>query len=137
MRFERRAPERSGQAVGALVGGMLLAGMLLAEVWLRFGLPLPVCRFREWTGIPCMTCGSTRLVDALLSGHVLEAAALNPLVFSGLAALALWAVLSAVRVIFGLPTWRVVLARWERRALLLVAATALAVGWVYVIWRGV
>ena len=57
MKFERRSREQSGQAVGALVGGLLVAFALPAAAWLHLGLPLPVCLFRESTGIPCPTCG--------------------------------------------------------------------------------
>lgn len=36
-----------------------------------------------WTllGIQCVTCGGTRLVNALLNGHILQAFQFNPLIF--------------------------------------------------------
>lgn len=36
-----------------------------------------------WTlmGIQCVTCGGTRLVNALLNGHILQALKYNPLIF--------------------------------------------------------
>jgi hypothetical protein len=135
MKLERRSRERSGQAVGALVGGLLVAVALPSAAWLRLGLPVPVCLFRESTGIPCPTCGSTRLLESLLSGRILEAAAMNPLVFAGLAAVLVWALLSTARVALGLPGWRVVLARWERRLLLCFAIVATLANWAYVIAR--
>jgi hypothetical protein len=136
MKLERRSKQASGQALGALVGGLLLAGAAVAAVWLRLGLPLPQCRFREWTGVPCPTCGSTRLVDSLLSGDIAAAAAWNPLVFVGLVVVILWAVASAIRVTFGLPTWRLVLTRWERRVALWLAGATLLASWAYLIGRG-
>lgn len=65
-------------------GYLLLAGTLAgaAALWLRLGLPTPPCLFHFWTGYPCATCGATRMVAALLHGRPLEAARLNPLLFT-------------------------------------------------------
>jgi len=123
--------------LGALFGGVLVAAGALGAAWLHLGFPTPVCHFREWTGIPCPTCGSTRLAEALLSGDIVGALAWNPLIFFGLAAVALWALSSAIRLIFGLPAWRIELAPRESLALRIGAAIALILGWAYLIWRGV
>lgn len=137
MRFERQARNSSTPALGAIVGGVLLLASAAATVWLRLGLPRPVCSFREWTGLPCATCGSTRMVEALLSGDVVGAAAWNPLVFSALTAIAIWSAGSAACAALGLPVWRVVLVRRERLGFALVAAAALLSSWGYLLWRGV
>ncbi len=137
MRLVREKPRGSGGALGAILGAAIVAGGALSAAWFRFGLPLPVCRFRELTDRPCVTCGSTRMIEALLHGRILEAAAWNPLVFCGVALLCSWGALSATRLAFGMPTWGLVVEQRERRALgLLVVATVVA-GWVYVVWRGV
>ena len=137
MRFESRAGEKAEPALGVLIGGMVVTAAALAAVWLHLGLPRPVCFFREWTGLPCPTCGSTRMVDALLSGNVLEALSWNPLVFLGMVVFVPWVLLTATRVAFGLPGWRIVLARRERVGLWIAAAVALVAGWAYLVWRGV
>lgn len=113
----------------------MVASAAVAGLWLHLGLPLPACRLREWTGIPCPTCGSSRLVESLLSGRILEAALMNPFVFAGLSAVASWAVVSVVRTVFRLPTWRLVLTRRERRALVLFLIAALLASWTFIIWR--
>lgn len=136
MRFERCARNSSTPALGAMVGGVLLLGAVTATVWLRLGLPRPVCSLREWTGLPCATCGSTRMVEALLSGDVVGAVAWNPLVFSVLTAIAIWSAGSAAGAALGLPAWRVVLVRRERLGFALLAAAALLGGWGYLLWRG-
>ncbi len=115
----------------------MVAGGALAAAWFRFGLPLPVCRFREWTGLPCATCGSTRMIEALLHGRILEAAAWNPLVFCGMALLCSWCALSAIRLALGVPAWRLVVEPRERRALGLLVVAAVAADWIYVVFRGV
>jgi len=123
--------------VGAVVGALLAVGGALTAVWLRLGLPRPVCLLREWTGIPCPTCGTTRLVEALLAGDVLEALVWNPLVFLALAAVSTWAVLSAARFVLGLPAWGLVLSARERLAARVLAVIGLIGGWAWVVWRGV
>jgi hypothetical protein len=136
MKFVRQAEGQAAPYIGAYTGGALAVGAALAALWLRLGLPRPVCHFREWTGVPCPTCGSTRMIESLLAGDILAAAAWNPLLFLGLVAVALWAVISAARLIFGLPAWRVALAPREKIALRLAACAAIAVCWMYLMIRG-
>ena len=121
-----------------MVCGTLLAfaaaGLLL---WIRFGLPLPLCRFREMTGLACPTCGSTRMVRALLEGNLAAAAGWNPFMFVALACFAVWAVASASLRVLGHPGWRIELAKREWRALQIAFVVALVGSWIYLIWRGV
>jgi hypothetical protein len=42
---------------------------------------IEMCIIKQATGIPCPSCGSTRSVEALLHGNVLEALKWNPLGF--------------------------------------------------------
>jgi energy-converting hydrogenase Eha subunit C len=81
---------------GAAAGGILLLG------WALPGLApfLPRCPFKELTGLPCLSCGSTRTALALLRGDVGTALQANPLAaVLGIALVAggmlapLWAVL--------------------------------------------
>ena len=137
MRLVRQTGESAGQPLGAILGAVAAVGAALAALWLRLGLPLPVCYFNEWTGLPCPSCGSTRLVESLLAGDILGAARWNPLVFVVLAGVALWAILSTARLLLGLPAWRVELGPGERLALRILAGTALVAGWAYLIWNGV
>jgi len=133
--FEREATAREIPYLGAMFGGVLLAGAGLAAVWLQVGLPRPLCLFREWTGIPCPSCGSTRMVEALLAGEIAVAFMHNPLVFTVLATVAIWALLSAARWALGLPAWRLVARPRERLALRAGALLVLLSGWAYLILR--
>ena len=135
MTFERETAAGGIPYLGAMFGGVLLAGAGLAAVWLQLGLPRPLCLFREWTGIPCPSCGSTRLAEALLAGDLVGAIAHNPLVFGALAGVAVWAVLSASRWAFGLPAWRLVTRPGERLALRVGAVLVLFAGWAYLVLK--
>jgi len=137
MRLERCAPEKARPAFVALWGGAIVAAITVVAIWMRLGLPRPICRLRVWTGIPCPTCGSTRMIESLLAGDLLDAAAWNPSVFAALVVLGAWLVIRGVRVFFGLPGWRVVTTRNERRLLLVVGGLLALVGWSYLIWHGV
>ncbi len=137
MRFERRAVEGSGTRAGPFVVGLLLLSAAAGAIWLRLGFPRPICYLREWTGVPCPTCGSTRMVEALLGGGLLEALRWNPLAFLTLVLLALWAVVSTARHLLGLPRLHPVFESWERTTLRVAIPTMIALGWAYLIWRGV
>jgi hypothetical protein len=135
MRVVRQHSGRPAPYLGAYVGGALVVGAFLAALWIRLDLPRPICIFKEWTGLPCPTCGATRMIEALLSGEILAAASWNPLLFAGLAALALWAAASTARLLLGLPAWKLVTVRWERIGLRIFAVGALALCWIYLIGR--
>ncbi|MCP3977895.1 MAG: DUF2752 domain-containing protein [bacterium] len=137
MRFVRLETDRRGLPAGALFGIVLLLGAGISALWFRFGLPRPVCYFREWTGVPCPTCGSTRMVEAVLHGDFTAAAGLNPLMFCGFALLAVWASVVSLRYAIGRPALRLVLEPRERTVLRMLALLSIAGGWIYLIWRGI
>ena len=126
-----------GPPLGTIFGCIMALGAGLATLWLRLGLPLPDCRFHDWTGLPCPTCGSTRMAESLLHGSVVEALSWNPLVFLGLTGVALWACASTIQRLFGFPAFRLALDSRERIALRLAAVLTIAASWSYLIWRGV
>jgi len=67
-------------------GGLVLATVALSPLWIHLAPMLRPCVFREVTGIPCPSCGTTRGVLALIDGRPLEALTLNPLMAAGFAA---------------------------------------------------
>lgn len=70
--------------------GKLYAIILLLStagyVWIiynfyHFGLQsFTVCPFRNVTGIPCPSCGTTEAIVLAVKGHIIQALAVNPLV---------------------------------------------------------
>ncbi len=136
MRLEPAIAAQRDIPLGAVFGAVLGLGGLVAAVWFRLGLPRPVCLFHEWTGVPCLGCGSTRMIEGLLSGD-LTAAAWNPLAFLALAGAVGWSVASTARWAIGLPPRRVALNAREVTILRVAAAALVVGGWGYLIWRGV
>ncbi|HEU5182573.1 MAG TPA: DUF2752 domain-containing protein [Candidatus Polarisedimenticolia bacterium] len=95
------APARApGAAAPIPILPILGVSTLLAAVAARLhllslagGIHLPLfCPFRQITGWPCPTCGSTRALAALTQGRLIEALSFNPLV----AAVALFLVAAAM-----------------------------------------
>lgn len=98
------------------------------------GVSVPsTCAFKNLTGKPCATCGSTRAFVKLLHADVLGALSLNPLMTVIMLALPLWLAWRIARpsTTHAPPTS----ARYTTISLVLVILIAL--NWAYVIWRGV
>jgi len=136
MRYLRvEASERRWPAAPLIMGGLGLAGALVALLHLDH-LPFSVCMFKMMTGLPCMTCGTTRALGQLAVLHPLGALRINPLATVVLCGLLVYASLDLV-----------LLAR--RRALVLevgdpglrwlwiLAGALVLVNWAYMIATGV
>ncbi len=120
-------------AIVFIVCLLALGGLRLAVAW---DLPLPACRFHAVTGLPCMSCGSTRAALALTHGEWLEALRLNPLAVAAFLAVTVAFLLGCADAAFGsrllaaarqrlgrLPGWRLL-------------AAAVALNWLYLIFSG-
>lgn len=108
----------------------------LAMAWIQLGLPRLFCPFRAITGLPCPTCGSTRMVEALAAGNAARAFQSNPMVFLILAGIAIWAMCSLVGRWRDWPQPRVILSARGKQIARLGAWLMLAAGWAYLILAG-
>jgi len=133
--FRRRVPgELNFEAWFAGVG---VAAAGVAALWLWSRIPTPKCVFHGVTGIPCMTCGSTRATRLLLERDFMGAFLLNPLVTLSLLLIAAFVVYAAIVSLLGLPRLRVTGCRkWEANILRIGAVCFLLVNWVYLIRAG-
>jgi hypothetical protein len=99
----------------------------------RTGLEVSTCLFKWATGIPCPTCGGTRVVVRAADGDLARSFAANPAVFV------------AIAVTLGLLLLRVVAARRiefdlgprGRNAALVAALLVLLLDWAYLIANGI
>jgi cytochrome bd-type quinol oxidase subunit 2 len=109
------------------VAAAWLAAVVLFEMLRPPGCSASLCLFRNVTGLPCPTCGSTRAVQALVAGRPLEALRHNPLVVTAPVAGAAWLLLRAAG---AAPRWQA--RRGSDVALAVVAVLLVAVNWWYV-----
>lgn len=115
-----------------------LGSALFAVLWLRAGMPVPRCLWHEFTGVPCIGCGSTRCVRLVLQGAWGAAFAMNPLVFLGLGAIVLYDVYAAAVLTLRLPRLRLEKTPpWVGLTVRVAIGTALVANWAWLIARGV
>jgi hypothetical protein len=136
MRIEpvRGAPGVPG--LGAMLAAVTALAAVLAAGWTGAGFPGPACPFRAWTGWPCLGCGSTRMLVALVHGEPAVALARNPLAFVGLVAVMGWGVVSAIGLAIDVPRYRVALGARETIAVRVLAVGAIIAGWAYLVRHG-
>ena len=90
-----------------------------------------LCLFRDITGVPCPTCGGTRMMVALGRGDVLAALQWNPLLLVAMALGAVWlfvriALRRRIALTCSVP---------QRRALWIIAALLFVANWIWLIAR--
>ena len=88
----RLVARSSAPPLGAIFGGIGL--LAAAAVWLlRLDrIPLTLCVFKGLTGLPCPTCGSTRVLGRLFALDFAGALAMNPFTTLVTVIVAAWAV---------------------------------------------
>lgn len=128
-----QSPYEIPRAAAIAGGALLLLGLLAAFVTVRTGTGPVVCPFRAVTGLPCATCGLTRCVGLVLTGHPSAALCLNPfdaiaILVASPAAAALW-LLNRTRGI----CLRIETSRRERAAAWTALALIVAANWAYVL----
>ena len=80
MRLERRAlGQEEIRRRLEILGALLLIGALISVLHL---LGARICLFRRLTGLPCLTCGTSRAFAALLRGDLADAFSIQPLAVS-------------------------------------------------------
>jgi hypothetical protein len=127
------------------VGGALPLGAILAGIGILAGaavgllhldaLPFTICTFKLTTGLPCLTCGSTRAFGRLFHGDVHGAWLMNPLATAGALALVPWAAADLLLMLRGRAARVELGPAAARTARVLAVALALA-NWAYLIAAG-
>jgi hypothetical protein len=126
-----RPLERDERQVAILWGVLALSSLLLRPLWLALAPLLPACPFRVLTGIPCLSCGTTRAAIALLHGDPLAALAVNPLATLAGVAFIGGGLVAPLWALFGLPVPQ--FGTPAPRALRLGLVVTLLAGWGWVI----
>jgi hypothetical protein len=120
-----------------IIGASLL--LALAALFARIDLLIPeiVCLFHMLTDLPCLTCGGTRALYALIEGDLLRAIEMNPLVALGALGAMAFVAYSAALLVFGMRPIRPDFRRGTPLLLLRYGTpAALALNWSYLIVAG-
>ena len=137
MKLGARRPYPREVNLGLLFGAIVFLCMLVAVL---FGESLagimPKCTFRGTTGIPCLTCGTTRSVLALGRGELLTSLRLSPLLWVTLLLFVSWAIWSLVLHFRNLRP-SIALTRREKRALRFLIPLTVLGYWSYLVAIGV
>ena len=136
MNWKRRQPsEIDHELLWLAISSLSFFGAL---IWLKIGLPWPSCLFHEVTRHACLTCGATRCLLALCSGHLSAAFWWNPLVFCALIGIFLFDLYALIVLIFNLPRLRFdPLQGAIARTIRIAAALALGANWIYLLHAGI
>jgi hypothetical protein len=134
MRFQWRRL-RPGELDAELIWlSVTVASAALGLVWLALQLPFPRCTFRAITSLPCVTCGATRAAIALAEGDLRAAFWLNPLVFIGMAAVAVFDVYALSVLVARAPRLRADFSSRQARPVLVgISCGALLLNWIYLL----
>lgn len=129
------SPELIWGSVGTVLAALGLVLYLMAP---RLLGGVTACLFKAGTGIPCPTCGTTRVLEALAAGDLLMALVVNPLAVLTLAGGAVYLVYAWLVMAGALrprrPGWLTPpMPVWLRLGLPL----AVAANWIYLMAAGV
>ena len=83
-------PRPAAAPLGAIFLGMGLLIALAVGLLHLDRLPFTLCTFKAVTGLPCMTCGTTRTLGLLFRGDLAHARSMNPLATVAGIGLAAW-----------------------------------------------
>jgi hypothetical protein len=128
--LKKRAPDQI--EFGIIYGGIALV-VLGAGGLLPILSVAPDCVFKVLTGIPCLTCGSTRSVVHLSHGDILSAFALNPLTTLCMISAILYLIYSLMSAAFNLPRISLLLTNTESNMIRAGALMLLLAQWTYLI----
>ena len=106
---------------------------LVSRVIIQWGVNVPICQFRNLTGVPCPLCGGTRAMRSIAELDPLAAVQLNPLVFLAGVTILLWAVFSFAGRWLEITALEAVTKRLRRLPLLPVALGLILLNWLYLI----
>ena len=105
-----------------------LSALLGAAVFSRLvGKELSICIFRNVTGYPCPSCGSTRGMIAILQGHIWQGLCLNPVFIPAFLLVLAWL---GMRFLLGMQA-RLLMTRREKWLLIAAGSLLTVAQWLY------
>ena len=111
-----------------------VASIAAGVAWFAASLPWPRCPFLSLTGLPCLTCGATRCLIALLHQDFASALRWNPLASFAILFVLAFDLYAAIVLAGRLPRLRIT--KWsssEKRITRVIAISLLALNWAYLL----
>lgn len=130
-----RPHELDHELLWSAVGATTLAGFLVMRAVLAPG-QMPQCTFHDLTGLPCLTCGATRSLVALLAGDPARAFRMNPLVCLSLVGWGLFIPYGLVVSLAHLRRFRLSLSEAEVFSLRFLVPAAALLNWAWLVADG-
>jgi Protein of unknown function (DUF2752) len=126
-----RPATREERQLAMLWAAAAISVSVLRPVWIAVAPHLGSCTFRNLTGIPCPSCGTTRTALALLDFDIGAALAVNPLAAIVGVAFIIGGGLALIWVVARgpIPTFNLRWSRWWTAAVV----AAILINWVYLI----
>ena len=122
---------------GILFGFIGIFILLAARVILWIQPPIPKCLFKELTGYPCVTCGSTRSLEELSQFHFFNAFLMNPLIFLTGLGFGLFALYSVGVYLFNFPKYQFTFIHTHSKLIRIFIVLAILLNWIYLIKAGI
>lgn len=129
--FHLRPATPTERQLALLWGAAAVSAIILRPLWIAIAPHLRSCTFRNFTGIPCPTCGTTRTALALLDFDLPAALIVNPLATAAGVAFLVGGGLALVWALMCGPFPASSL-RWSRRWTLVILGAGL-INWIYLI----
>jgi Protein of unknown function (DUF2752) len=127
--------EPSSFPLGVTFAAIGLLGLGLVSFLHLDRLGFTVCTFKSLTGLPCMSCGTTRALGRLAAGDWLGALQMNPLATLVFVVGGLWAVADSIAALRGRGV-RLRASAPVAHALRIAAVAAIVLNWIYLIAAG-
>lgn len=120
-----------------LWGAIALSGLFMVWILPPEILQLaPKCPFKEFTGHPCMSCGGTRALEALVHTRFAQALEFNPLAALAIACAAPYVLYAAFTVTFRTRRIRFHLRPPWSNAIRVALLALVVLNWTYLLWVG-
>lgn len=91
------------------------------------------CLFKSIFKIPCLTCGSTRVMLNLSFFKIKAAFFSNPLIFLIVFSSIVLMLIAVLSFIFNLPKYEIILSKNEERILIKLIVALIIINWIYLI----
>jgi hypothetical protein len=135
--FLNSKQEQRTQLVALCVLSALVLSIMGLKLSVFVDFPFPRCHFRDFVGVACPLCGTTRLGTALAAGEILIACRANPLLFAGCLVMTMTALMALAAPGRFTQLFRAARDLISRPAMMALVSLLFLLNWFYVIWVNV